>query len=983
MKSHTINPIRTARPDRRVRSFLLFAVVVLGQAGCGREFFREWANQDVSEAVFEKTRDPRWRLDLFSHTPPAMSRFADPYDPDNPPAPPDDFAAAALSPVPQNPNNRLIVPVEGTGYLTMLEQWLRERPEDDKDTVGGPVPAESMPAGMGRPEVDPGSTTSPPPPAGDAPSPFVPAPGALPGDIPPPPPIPGGAAPRANSGPAARSMTPNTRAGVRPTGTGVHSPREIAGILKAYDPKIQASAPTASKVGSSARSLKDPAVGRTALQQPAQTTPESNRPMLEPPPAIPSATRSADRPQAPSTPPPPDQLQTPRAPLDPDPRDINLAAPVNPRPDLDPNQAEAIKELEGLLAPREIPFYEAEAAGLPRDSRPYVVSMEQAFVLGLINSRQYQFQLENLYLAALPVTLNRFNFTPQFFAGLTPSTGILGPAGVSISPSVNPGTNFFYRTIEAGGQASVLNLGTVAAVGKVFDTGGRILASFASQVVFNFTGTRPAQPSVNGFLPLQFVQPFLRNAGRAVTLEGLTQAERGLLYQARVFARFRQEFVVATLVGGAAGQQFGAGAATGGFGAAANDPSIGFLRVVQDLQTVENDVRNVVTFEQFLKVYQELIKGESSGLAQLQVDQINQNLQNARRQLIQDTVVFRNNLDSFKIQLGLPPDVPMIVDRSISIPFRKVFESVEDWSRNARRELADLDAIAARLPKLEDVVIDGRSALTVAQEEDVNLEDLMLAAERVALENRLDLMNARANLYDTWRQIRIAANQLKGVFNVQLTNQILTPPNTTNPFAFVDQAKNFQLVLNAELPLVRMAERNTFVGQLVAYQRQRRVLMSNEDALKLTIRQDIRALHQQYRFFEIAKRNYVLLVRQKDQSFENIIQPPAGTGSNTQAATQTLNLIGAQNGVIAQQNALLQNWLQYQIARLQLYRDLGTMPFDEWEAFYELFPATVDNAVRPGLSPAAPGSQPGPFDRFGSGGGPTGAGEVAAGIGRP
>ena len=46
--------------------------------------------------------------------------------------------------------------------------------------------------------------------------------------------------------------------------------------------------------------------------------------------------------------------------------------------------------------------------------------MEQAFTLALINGRVYQFQLEQLYLAALPVTLQRFAFTPQFFAGLSP-----------------------------------------------------------------------------------------------------------------------------------------------------------------------------------------------------------------------------------------------------------------------------------------------------------------------------------------------------------------------------------------------------------------------------------------------------------------------------------------------------------------------------------------------------------------------------------
>ena len=69
---------------------ILAALVVGPQSGCTREFYREWANQDVSEAIFEKSRDPRWRLDIFSIEPPALSRFADPYDQEAPPAPPDD-----------------------------------------------------------------------------------------------------------------------------------------------------------------------------------------------------------------------------------------------------------------------------------------------------------------------------------------------------------------------------------------------------------------------------------------------------------------------------------------------------------------------------------------------------------------------------------------------------------------------------------------------------------------------------------------------------------------------------------------------------------------------------------------------------------------------------------------------------------------------------------------------------------------------------
>ena len=71
-------------------------------------------------------------MDIFSVEPPALSRFADPYDQEVPPAPPDDPAAEALSPVPQWPDNRLLVPAEGTGYLDLLEYWRRD--EDSEET---------------------------------------------------------------------------------------------------------------------------------------------------------------------------------------------------------------------------------------------------------------------------------------------------------------------------------------------------------------------------------------------------------------------------------------------------------------------------------------------------------------------------------------------------------------------------------------------------------------------------------------------------------------------------------------------------------------------------------------------------------------------------------------------------------------------------------------------------------------------------------
>ncbi len=242
----------------------------------------------------------------------------------------------------------------------------------------------------------------------------------------------------------------------------------------------------------------------------------------------------------------------------------------------------------------------------PRGAGPTSCTPTQALTLGLINSRSYQLQIEGVYLAALDVTLARWNFAPQFSAGLTPGGT---SAGGLLSNFPN---SYLYRTQEVlGGQASQLNFGTAAGVGKIFSFGGRLVANFANQVAFNFTGANPVQPTVQSILPLSFVQPFLRGGGRAVTLEPLTLAERNLLYTVRNFARFRQTFFPSVLTSRSPATTFAGG---GGGG----DPTVGFLAVLQLLQVVENSTKTVAAFEQLLKGYQEMAEGGGSGVSQTQ-----------------------------------------------------------------------------------------------------------------------------------------------------------------------------------------------------------------------------------------------------------------------------------------------------------------------------------------------------------------------------
>ena len=77
---------------------------------------------------------------------------------------------------------------------------------------------------------------------------------------------------------------------------------------------------------------------------------------------------------------------------------VNQMVPAGPGGVFNQEQA---AELASVLVPAIAPMDHAWAVGLPRRSRPYVVTMQQAFTLALINARVYQLQLENLYSAAL------------------------------------------------------------------------------------------------------------------------------------------------------------------------------------------------------------------------------------------------------------------------------------------------------------------------------------------------------------------------------------------------------------------------------------------------------------------------------------------------------------------------------------------------------------------------------------------------------
>lgn len=989
-------PARRRRHLGRAWAFGLAAILALVPGlGCTREFFREWADQDVAEAVFEKTRDPRWRMEMFTIEPPSLSRFADPYDPDRPPAPPDDRAAEALSPVPQWPVHRLLTPAEGTGYNDMLEQGPRYEPEEAKKPEPGiptatprvtPAPARTPSpfqqptpnSGPGAGEMTPNSDTAPANPPDTQPTP---APGA--GSTPPQ----SFRSPKQDTGVRQVALaSPDDKTNTRVRGTPSRTNPQLAVAQPAQEKRLASPksvnlrAPADPRIQLASTATRPAQKGATSAPAPAQTSstpaakpltiaerfsPESRFKGLDTfvrrtaiqanearPPQRPAGA-SDDQPQPRADLP---GMEQPKVPEDPQPNEgvDAVTKPVDPRSGMSDEQYKAsgaaTANLAGILSPGAATFDETEAAGLPPGSRPYIVDPAAALNLALINNRPYQFNIEAIYIQALTVTLQRFAFQPQFYAGMSPQTG---PVNSGINPNfVN---SFLYRTNNApGGQSSVLSLGTAAGFGKAFSSGAKLVAGIASQIVFNFGGKNGRQPTVQSVMPLSLTQNFLSGGGRAVTLEPLTLAERQLLYQIRIFARIRQEFIGYILTQNNPLDQNGN---------TVFEPNIGYLQVIRLIQSVENSRKTVASFERIDEGFREMAKGGGSGVSQLNVDQVYQQVLNNRQSLLTAVLAYRLALDQYRVQLGLPPDVPIILDRSLMDGFREVFDEIDVWFMREDRQPEELPDYVKKLPALEEVFLDGRPVVAMGTDSN-KLEDVLLAAERIALENRFDLMNARGALYDAWRNLAVTANGLLGVFNLSLTNQYLTPTATTNPFGFIDQSKQFNLIMQAELPLVRVAQRNAFRNAQITYRRQQRVLQDLEDSIKFSVRSDIRNLIVQANSYNIQKDLLVVNLRQKDNAQRQIFAPPGAgdTGGSTQVTSNTLTLVGAQNSILGAQNALIGFWVSYQQFRIGLYDDLGIMPYDEWEAYYELFPQKPP-AKRPkpnGAGGGTPPAQPAP-----------------------
>ena len=720
--------------------------------------------------------------------------------------------------------------------------------------------------------------------------------------------------------------------------------------------------------------------------------------------------------------------------------------PDNPdRPPMPPDDPESQKLMHCVDGKRgwkywhrngDTPYVENPVwrAYLPKDSDGVVVLDRQGSMqLALLDSRSYQSVLEELYLSALQVTFERFRFDTQFFGGTTTTFQTDGP--------LRDGTGNWKTTLTQQNNLSA---------NRLFATGGQLVVGLANSLVWTFS----AQDGFQANTPLNFslIQPLLRAGGRAVVLEQLTDSERALLANVRQMEQFRRGFYVQIV----AGRVETAGPTRNGIGIPGIGSTAGsgggFLGLLANQIRIRNQRVNVTVNQKNLAQLQAFF--EANRLTRLQVEQAKQQLVDGESQLLALEAGYQDQLDSFKVQMGVPPDLAVRIqdpllsrfdlitptmsgtqnavtailsqlqkkDQPLPTDYRARLQAIADAVRAevsevdadlrnlaaalparrknlqllARREeirsgtvypvaysIAELDDRAARLSaeygravaqikqtldelqrtmseahptatpapqprvgeegpdafrqkltdmvwELSNVVLQLSVVQAGARLDTISLTWIDLSSEeafRIARANRPDWMNARAALVDSWRQIEITANALMAGVNVAFSGDINTVDN--NPVKFRGSTGELRAQLQFDAPLTRLVERNAYRAAQIAYERTRRAYYAFEDGINQLLRAELRDTALSQVDFELRRQAVLVAITQLDVTGLGLRQPPKPGETSQFGATTARDLLGASSALLSAQNSFLTAWLNYEIERMNLDFDLGTMRLDD------------------------------------------------------
>ena len=238
--------------------------------------------------------------------------------------------------------------------------------------------------------------------------------------------------------------------------------------------------------------------------------------------------------------------------------------------------------------------------------------------------------------------------------------------------------------------------------------------------------------------------------------------------------------------------------------------------------------------------------------------------------------------------------------------------------------------LAEIVEQLSDLMLQLSLIQAAARLDTVPLTWVDLSSEeafRIARANRPDWMNARASLVDTWRQIEVTANDLMAGVTVTFSGDINTVDN--NPVKFRGSTGQLRAQLQFDAPLTRLAERNVYRTAQITYEQARRQYYAFEDLVNEVLRSELRDIRVSQLDFELRRAAVLVAIIQLDLTRLSLLRPPRPGETSQLGATTARDLLQASSALLSAQNAFLTAWLNYEVQRMNLDFDLGTMRLDD------------------------------------------------------
>jgi hypothetical protein len=129
--------------------------------------------------------------------------------------------------------------------------------------------------------------------------------------------------------------------------------------------------------------------------------------------------------------------------------------------------------------------------------------------------------------------------------------------------------------------------------------------------------------------------------------------------------------------------------------------------------------------------------------------------------------------------------------------------------------------------------------------------------------------------------------------------------------------------LEFDAPLTRRAERNAYRRTLIEYQQARRQYYTYEDQVSRSIRETLRSIHLAPLEYELRRAAvHTAITRAEHQTYRLRMGRLSARTAGRDIVDAFLSLLNAQNDFV-------QTWLEYEIRRITLDFDMGTMQLDD------------------------------------------------------